>query len=373
MIDINSATVLISGAAGFIGSFLAKRLLETTGATVIGIDCITNYYDTALKDARLNMLKNYPKWIFIKGDISNKKTIDDLFARYKITIVVNLAAQAGVRYSIDNPAAYINSNIVGFFNILEAARHNKMAHLVFASSSSVYGGNTKTPFSESDNVDRPVSLYAATKKSDELMAYCYCKLYGIKATGLRFFTVYGPMGRPDMAYYKFTNLAREGKSISVYNNGDLYRDFTYIDDIIEGVMRVMQKPPVEDDLGSCYKIYNIGGSRREHLTHFIDVLEAALLKEGVIKEKLRREMLPMQAGDVYQTYADASCLEKDFDFKPTIDIEHGLTEFAKWYKEYYHVKQVCYLYRLLRQPKSKCTRNDEIRAAFDGCLIVYKY
>lgn len=344
--DFRGKTVLITGGAGFIGYHLSKVLLMYTRAKVIIVDSITDYYEVGLKDSRLADLKkcagqispknneNGDSLTFIKGDIANEETVNDIFKKYHPNIIVNLAAQAGVRYSIDNPRAYINSNIIGFFNILEAARHFGCEHLVFASSSSVYGGNKNFPFCETDKVDNPVSLYAATKKSDELMAYAYCKLYGIKATGLRFFTVYGPYGRPDMAYFKFTNLMRAGQPIALYNNGDLYRDFTYIDDIVKGVICVMQKTPVAlDDV--FYKIYNIGNNKCESLMHFTETLENCLIKEGIITEPAKKEYLPMQPGDVYKTYADVSNLEKDFGYRPVTTIEEGLAKFAKWYKEYY--------------------------------------
>lgn len=336
-ISLNNKTILVTGAAGFIGSFLSKKLMESVGDTkIIGIDCITDYYDTRLKDERLKMLDNFgEKFTFIKGDIADKATVEDVFVKYNPSIVVNLAAQAGVRYSIDNPEAYIHSNIIGFYNILEACRNHPVEHLVYASSSSVYGTNKKVPYSTEDKVDNPVSLYAATKKSNELFAHAYSKLYGIKATGLRFFTVYGPMGRPDMAYFKFTNKLVKGETIQIYNMGDMYRDFTYIDDIVTGIINVMQKTPDATEDGACYKVYNIGNNNPESLMYFVETLEDCLIKEGVIKEKGKRELLPMQPGDVYQTYADVTELQKDFGFKPNTSLKEGLEKFAAWYKEYY--------------------------------------
>lgn len=321
-------TYLITGGAGFIGYFLSKRLLEA-GACVIGYDSITDYYDVSLKEKRLEDLKQYAKYTFIKGDLADKEAVTGVFAQYQPQVVVNLGAQAGVRYSIDHPDSYIQSNIVGFFNILEACRHYPVEHLVFASSSSVYGGNDKVPFSITDQVDRPVSLYAATKKSDELMAYAYCKLYGIKATGLRFFTVYGPMGRPDMAYFKFAVKIMKGEPIQIYNHGDMMRDFTYIDDIVTGVYNILGNPPAQDDLGAAYKIYNIGNHQPVKLMDFIKTLEKCLGREA------KKEYLPMQPGDVYQTYADVTELMKDYHFKPDTSIEEGLQKFADWFlKEY---------------------------------------
>lgn len=337
-ISLQNKTILVTGAAGFIGSYLSKRLLETVqGVKVVGIDSITDYYDTSLKDERLKMLSALGKdFVFIKGDIADKSTVEKIFAEYKPAIVVNLAAQAGVRYSITNPDAYIHSNIIGFYNILEACRHNPVEHLVYASSSSVYGTNKKVPYSTSDKVDNPVSLYAATKKSNELFAHAYCKLYGIKATGLRFFTVYGPMGRPDMAYFKFTNKLVKGEPIQIYNNGDMYRDFTYIDDIVTGIVNVMQKTPELTEDGAAYKVYNIGNNKPSSLMKFVEILETCLINEEIIKEPGKKELLPMQPGDVYQTYADISDLEKDFGFKPSTTLEVGLANFAKWYKTYYN-------------------------------------
>lgn len=321
-------TYLVTGGAGFIGYFLSKRLLES-GARVIGYDSITDYYDVHLKEKRLEDLKQYEKYTFVKGDLADKEAVTGVFTGYQPQVVVNLGAQAGVRYSIDNPESYIQSNVVGFFNILEACRHYPVEHLVFASSSSVYGGNDKVPFCTTDQVDRPVSLYAATKKSDELMAYAYCKLYGIKATGLRFFTVYGPMGRPDMAYFKFAKKIMAGEPIQIYNHGDMMRDFTYIDDIVTGVYNILSNPPAPDELGAAYKIYNIGNHQPVKLMDFITTLEKCLGREA------KKEYLPMQPGDVYQTYADVTELMKDYNFKPDTSIEEGLKRFADWFlKEY---------------------------------------
>lgn len=336
-ISLSNTTVVVTGAAGFIGSYLSKNLLDSDSSLkIIGIDCITDYYDVSLKEERLNMLSNYgDRFNFIKGDISDKSLIDEIFSKYKPDVVVNLAAQAGVRYSISNPDAYIKSNLIGFYNILEACRHNPVKHLVFASSSSVYGTNKKVPYSTEDKVDNPVSLYAATKKSNELMAHAYCKLYKIPATGLRFFTVYGPMGRPDMAYFKFTNKLVKGEPIEIYNMGDMYRDFTYIDDIVKGIVNVMQKSPDETEDGAPYKIYNIGNNNPESLMYFVETLEKCLINEGIISEPGKKVLLPMQPGDVYQTYADVKELEKDFGFKPSTSLETGLANFAKWYKSYY--------------------------------------
>lgn len=322
-------TYLVTGGAGFIGYFLSKRLLER-GARVIGFDNLTDYYDVKLKEERLKHLMQYGEYTFYKGNLAEAEDVNTVFEKYRPDIVVNLGAQAGVRYSIDNPESYIESNIIGFFRILEACRHYPVHHLVYASSSSVYGGNDKVPFETTDMVDRPVSLYAATKKSDELMAYAYCKLYGIKATGLRFFTVYGPMGRPDMAYFKFAKKIMEGEPIQIYNNGDMMRDFTYIDDVVTGVVNILCNPPKEDDLGAAYKIYNIGNHKPVRLMDFIETLERCLGREAV------KEYLPMQPGDVYQTYADVSDLMHDYDFKPDTPIEDGLKEFVAWFKEYYH-------------------------------------
>lgn len=326
--------ILVTGAAGFIGFYLSKRLLDK-GYTVVGIDNLNDYYDVNLKNERLELLEPYEKFTFHKIDLSDKITIDKLFSEEKFDIVVNLAAQAGVRYSITNPEAYINSNIIGFINILEACRHNPCEHLVYASSSSVYGTNKKVPYSTEDKVDNPVSLYAATKKSNELMAHAYSKLYKIPTTGLRFFTVYGPMGRPDMAYFGFTNKLVKGQKIQIFNYGDMKRDFTYIDDIVTGVVNVMGKVPDVTEDGAPYKVYNIGNNKPENLLYFVETLEKCLMREGIIDKPAEKELLPMQQGDVYQTYADVDDLVKDFNFKPNTSLEEGLSRFAKWYKEYY--------------------------------------
>ena len=336
-ISLANKTVLVTGCAGFIGSFLTKKLLETfDGIKVIGIDSMTDYYDVSLKKARLEMLNAENKnFTFIKGDISNKETIEFVFENFSPEIVVNLAAQAGVRYSITNPESYIKSNLIGFYNILEACRNHKVEHLIYASSSSVYGSNKKVPYSTDDKVDNPVSLYAATKKSDELLAYSYSKLYDIASTGLRFFTVYGPMGRPDMAYFKFTDKLVKGEKIQIYNNGDMYRDFTYIDDIVVGIVNVMQKTPNKTSDNVRYKIYNIGNNNPSSLLDFVNILEQCLIEENIITKAGEKEFLPMQPGDVYQTFADIADLEKDFGFKPKTTLQNGLKKFAKWYKEYY--------------------------------------
>ena len=325
--------ILVTGAAGFIGAALSQRLINE-GFNVTGIDNMNDYYYVALKEYRLKKLVAYKNFSFMKCDISNADDIRTVFESFSPSIVVNLAAQAGVRYSITNPDAYITSNVIGFYNILEACRHsNNLQHLVFASSSSVYGGNKKIPFSVEDKTDKPVSLYAATKKSNELFAYTYSHLYGIKATGLRFFTVYGPAGRPDMAYFKFADTLRAGGRIQIFNYGDMRRDFTYIDDIVEGVFRVMQRAPEN------FKVYNIGGGRPENLLEFVDVLQKELVRAGVLANdydfEAHRELVPMQAGDVPLTFADSSELERDFDFTPKIDIHEGLRKFAEWYAEYY--------------------------------------
>lgn len=319
--------IILTGAAGFIGSHLAKRLLEN-GVEVIGIDNINDYYDVSLKYHRLSLLEQYEKFTFIRCDISNKDELNRIFEEYKADVVVNLAAQAGVRYSIENPQVYIDSNVIGFFNILEACRNNPVKHLVYASSSSVYGNSDKIPFSVDDRVDNPISLYAATKKSNELMAYTYSHLFGIPATGLRFFTVYGPAGRPDMAYFSFTKKILAGEPIKLFNYGELERDFTYVDDIVEGIMNIIPTMPEEKN-GARAKVYNIGNNKPVALKEFVAALEEAI---GV---KAKIEYLPMQPGDVYRTYADISELERDFGFKPQTDIRTGLKKFAEWYKEYY--------------------------------------
>lgn len=339
--------VLITGAAGFIGAFLCKKLLETTNHNVVGIDNVNDYYDVSLKEERLKMLSGFSNFKFIKGDISDKVFIDKLFEDNKFDIVVNLAAQAGVRYSIDHPDVYIQSNIIGFYNILEACRHNPVKHLVYASSSSVYGGNTKVPFSTDDKVDNPVSLYAATKKSNELLAHAYSKLYNIPTTGLRFFTVYGPMGRPDMAYFSFTNKLIKGETIEIFNYGNCKRDFTYVDDIVEGIIRVMNKAPEkktgEDGLPiPPYKIYNIGNNNPENLLDFVQILSEELVRAGVLPKdydfEAHKKLVPMQKGDVPITYADTSGLEKDFGYKPSTSLREGLRRFAGWYYQYYFKK-----------------------------------
>ncbi len=320
--------ILVTGAAGFIGFHLSKRILDE-GGEVIGFDNLNDYYEVSLKESRLEILNKYEKFTFIKGNLADRDAVWSIFDTYCPDIIVNLAAQAGVRYSIDNPDSYIESNIIGFYNILEACRHHKIEHLIYASSSSVYGNQQKTPFSTDDNVDHPISLYAATKKSNELMAFTYSHLYKFPTTGLRFFTVYGPYGRPDMAYFSFTKKIMKGETIKIFNNGDMYRDFTYVDDIVQGIMNMLLNPPKPDKNGDCAKVYNIGNNNPEKLMYFIETLEKAI---GRVAEK---EYLPMQPGDVYQTYADVTELQKDFDFKPSTSIEDGLNRFAKWYFEYY--------------------------------------
>lgn len=326
-------SILITGAAGFIGFHLARRLLED-GYRVCGIDNLNDYYDVRLKELRLSILKEYSGFSFAKVDISDKNKVNEVFSVNYPDIVVNLAAQAGVRYSIDNPDAYIESNIIGFYQILEACRHSydscghPVKHLLYASSSSVYGNQKKTPFSVTDPVDKPVSLYAATKKSDELMAYTYSHLYGIPATGLRFFTVYGPYGRPDMAYFSFSEKIMKGEPIKIFNQGNLYRDFTYVDDIVEGMVRMLDNPPLPNAEGDRHKIYNIGNNKPVKLMDFIKTLEGELGKEAI------KEYLPMQPGDVYQTYADIEELEADFGYKPSVEIKEGLRKFAEWYKKW---------------------------------------
>lgn len=323
-----SKIYFITGGAGFIGFYLSKKLLEL-GAVVIGFDNLNNYYDVSLKEMRLNILEKYQNYSFLKGDLANKEEVVSAFETFHPDIVVNLGAQAGVRYSIDNPDEYVQTNLVGFFNILEACRWHQPMHLVFASSSSVYGANDKIPFSTQDKVDQPVSLYAATKKSNELMAYAYSKLYHIPVTGLRFFTVYGPLGRPDMAYFKFAEKIMSGEPIQIYNNGDMLRDFTYIDDIIEGVCNILCNPHAPDNKGAAYKIYNIGNNKPVKLMDFIETLEKHLGREAI------KEYYPMQPGDVFQTYADINELIEDFGFRPSTSIEEGLGKFAEWFLEYY--------------------------------------
>ncbi|MFD0826881.1 GDP-mannose 4,6-dehydratase [Neobacillus sp. M.A.Huq-85] len=333
-------TYLITGAVGFIGYFLARRLLEQ-GCRVIGLDNLNDYYDVNLKHARLEKLRTFEQFIFIKGDISDKEVVFGAFETYKPHIVVNLAAQAGVRYSIENPDVYIQSNLIGFYNILEACRHHPVDHLVYASSSSVYGANEKVPFTETDFVDHPVSLYAATKKSNELMAYTYSHLYKIPATGLRFFTVYGPMGRPDMAYFGFTQKYFAGEPIRIFNNGDvendLYRDFTYIDDIVEGLVRLLEVPPRADG-GVPHTVFNIGNNRPEKLMNFIETLEKALSRSLGREVLFKKIFEPIKPGDVPATFASTDRLEKAVGFKPSTSIEEGLQKFTNWYCEYYQVK-----------------------------------
>ena len=343
--------ILVTGSAGFIGANLVLRLLESQESIkIVGLDSLNNYYDPSLKDYRLLVIadkaKAHPEhtYTFVKGSIADKDLVDKLFTENNFDIVVNLAAQAGVRYSIENPDAYIESNILGVYNILEACRHHPVQHLVYASSSSVYGGNKKVPFSVDDHVDNPVSLYAATKKSNELFAHCYSKLYDIPTTGLRFFTVYGPAGRPDMAYFGFTNKLLKGDTIQIFNYGNCRRDFTYVDDIVEGVVRVMKKAPEkktgEDGLPiPPYAIYNIGGGQPENLLDFVQILQEELVRAGVLPKdydfEAHKQLVPMQAGDVPVTYADASALERDFGFTPKITLREGLRAFAEWYKSYY--------------------------------------
>ena len=336
-------TILVTGVAGFIGSNLIKRLCGVSAEDiVVGIDNMNDYYDVRLKEQRLEALLQYPTFRFVKGNIADRQLISDTFAQYRPHIVVNLAAQAGVRYSITNPDAYIESNIIGFYNILEACRHNNVEHLVYASSSSVYGNNEKVPYSTDDKVDNPVSLYAATKKSNELMAHAYSKLYNIPSTGLRFFTVYGPAGRPDMAYFGFTDKLVKGEKIQIFNYGNCKRDFTYIDDIVEGVYKVMMKAPAkqvgEDGLPvPPYKIYNIGNNNPENLLDFVTILQEELIRAGVLPRdydfESHKELVPMQPGDVPVTYADTTALEADFGFRPSTSLREGLRKFAEWYKK----------------------------------------
>lgn len=344
-IDLTGRTILVTGAAGFIGANLVKRLIaDVQSAKIIGIDSVNDYYDVRLKEYRLEELSKNDNFTFIKGNIADKALIESVFDKYKPTIVVNLAAQAGVRYSITNPDAYIESNLVGFFNILEACRNHQVDHLVYASSSSVYGSNKKVPYSTDDKVDNPVSLYAATKKSNELMAHAYSKLYNIPSTGLRFFTVYGPAGRPDMAYFGFTNKLVNGETIKIFNYGNCKRDFTYVDDIVEGVVRVMQGAPEkkngEDGLPiPPYAVYNIGNNQPENLLDFVQILSEELVRAGVLPEdydfESHKELVPMQPGDVPITYADTDALERDYGFKPSTSLREGLRRFAEWYKEFY--------------------------------------
>ncbi len=345
-VNLENKTVLVTGAAGFIGANLAKRLLNDFATVkVIGIDSITDYYDVRLKQERLDELSRYgERFIFVKDNIANKAAIEDIFSQYQPQVVVNLAAQAGVRYSITNPDAYIESNLIGFYNILEACRHHGVEHLVYASSSSVYGSNKKVPYSTDDKVDNPVSLYAATKKSNELMAHAYSKLYNIPSTGLRFFTVYGPCGRPDMAYFGFTNKLLKGDTIQIFNYGNCKRDFTFVDDIVEGVVRIMQHAPEkqngEDGLPiPPYKVYNIGNSSPENLLDFVQILQEELIRAGVLPQdydfEAHKQLVPMQPGDVPVTFADTTPLEEDFGFRPHTSLREGLRKFAEWYKEFY--------------------------------------
>ncbi len=355
-LELKNKTVLVTGAAGFIGSNLVKCLLSRKeGIRIIGIDNMNDYYDVSLKEYRLNEIEKLAKelsgeFVFVKGSIADAGLISEMFAKYQPEIVVNLAAQAGVRYSITNPGAYMESNMIGFYNILEACRHSYdggakgVEHLVYASSSSVYGTNKKIPYSTDDKVDNPVSLYAATKKSNELMAHAYSKLYNIPSTGLRFFTVYGPAGRPDMAYFGFTNKLLKGETIQIFNYGNCKRDFTYVDDIVEGVVRVMQKAPErvngEDGLPlPPYAVYNIGNNQPENLLDFVQILSEELVRAGVLPQdydfEAHKELVPMQPGDVPITYADTSALERDFGFKPATSLRDGLRQFAEWYREFY--------------------------------------
>ena len=345
MDNFKKKIIFITGASGFIGSNLAKRILTTESDTkVIGLDNMNDYYDVRIKEARLEELQKFGNYTFIKGNLADKALVDNIFEQYHPDIVVNLGAQAGVRYSITNPDAYIESNMIGFYNILEACRHYPVEHLVYASSSSVYGSNKKVPYSTDDKVDNPVSLYAATKKSNELMAHAYSKLYNIPSTGLRFFTVYGPAGRPDMAYFGFTNKLVNGETIKIFNYGNCKRDFTYVDDIVEGVVRVMKKPPEkkngEDGLPiPPYAVYNIGNSNPENLLDFVQILSEELVRAGVLPTdydfEAHKELIPMQLGDVPVTYADTSALEREFGFKPHTPLREGLRKFAEWYKAFY--------------------------------------
>ena len=358
-VNLEGKTILVTGAAGFIGSNLVKRLfLDVKNIKVVGIDSMTDYYDVNIKKERLaeidELTNHLPSretgecpWTFVQDSIANKIAIEKIFTENTISVVVNLAAQAGVRYSITNPDAYIESNLIGFYNILEACRHHEVEHLVYASSSSVYGSNKKVPYSTDDKVDNPVSLYAATKKSNELMAHAYSKLYNIPSTGLRFFTVYGPAGRPDMAYFGFTNKLREGKTIQIFNYGNCKRDFTYVDDIVEGVVRIMQHAPEKQNGADGlpippYKVYNIGNNSPENLLDFVTILQEELIRANVLPQdydfEAHKELVPMQPGDVPVTYADTSALERDFGFKPSTSLREGLRSFAQWYARYYGVR-----------------------------------
>ena len=352
-VNLNGKTILVTGAAGFIGSNLVMELLRTAeNVTIVGLDNLNDYYDVSIKEYRLQeidklaAMKPNSKWTFVKGNLADKVLIEQLFTDYSFAVVVNLAAQAGVRYSIENPDVYIESNLIGFYNILEACRNHPVEHLVYASSSSVYGTNKKVPYSTEDKVDNPVSLYAATKKSNELMAHAYSKLYNIPSTGLRFFTVYGPAGRPDMAYFGFTNKLIKGETIQIFNYGNCQRDFTYVDDIVEGVKRVMQNAP-EKQVGEDglplppYRVYNIGNSSPENLLDFVDILQQELIRAGVLPEdydfESHKQLVPMQPGDVPVTFADTTALEEDLGFKPNTSLRTGLRTFAEWYKEFYSV------------------------------------
>lgn len=348
-VNLEKKTILVTGAAGFIGANLVRRICEESpSSTVIGIDSLNDYYDVTLKEYRLKELEKYPSFVFIKGNIADKPLMFEIFEKYRPAVAVNLAAQAGVRYSITNPDAYVESNLIGFFNILEACRHYPVEHLVYASSSSVYGSNQKVPYSTEDKVDNPVSLYAATKKSDELMAHAYSKLYNIPSTGLRFFTVYGPAGRPDMAYFGFTDKLVKGQTIEIFNYGNCKRDFTYVDDIVEGVVRVMGKAPDkrdgEDGLPiPPYAIYNIGNQNPENLLDFVRILSEELVLAKVLSAdfnfEAHKKLVPMQPGDVPVTYADTGALERDFGYKPGTDLRTGLRRFAQWYAEFYPRKE----------------------------------
>ena len=344
-VELNNKTIFVTGVAGFIGSNLVKRLVkEFEGIKVIGLDSVNDYYDVRIKDSRLKELEQFNNFTFIKGNLVDKELINKIFENYKPSVVVNLAAQAGVRYSIENPDAYIEANLIGFYNILEGCRHNPVEHLVYASSSSVYGSNKKVPYSTDDKVDNPVSLYAATKKSNELLAHAYSKLYNIPSTGLRFFTVYGPAGRPDMAYFGFTNKLVNGETIKIFNYGNCKRDFTYVDDIVEGIIRVMQGAPEkkkgEDGLPlPPYAVYNIGNSKPENLLDFVNILQEELIKAEVLPTdydfESHKELVPMQPGDVPITFADTTPLERDYGFKPSTSLRKGLRKFAEWYKKFY--------------------------------------
>ena len=354
-VNLNGKTILVTGAAGFIGSNLVMELLRTAeNVTIVGLDNMNDYYDVSIKEYRLQEIgklaatKPDSKWIFVKGNLADKALIEQLFTDYGFAVVVNLAAQAGVRYSITNPDVYIESNLIGFYNILEACRNHPVEHLVYASSSSVYGTNKKVPYSTDDKVDNPVSLYAATKKSNELMAHAYSKLYNIPSTGLRFFTVYGPAGRPDMAYFGFTNKLIKGETIQIFNFGNCQRDFTYVDDIVEGVKRVMQNAPEKQDGEDGlplppYRVYNIGNSSPENLLNFVDILQQELIRAGVLPEdydfESHKQLVPMQPGDVPVTFADTTALEEDLGFKPNTSLRIGLRAFAEWYKEFYLTKE----------------------------------